>query len=142
MIVTDFFFSLLIAAILSVFIAMLIHRRGARKGFFWFFLTLFLATWAGGTWGNKLSHVFAGISWLPYLLASLLTALLLLIFMPKTPKIGRRTQLNRIETQEMLEQIGKTREIKKLAYVTIDFFLGLILLLLVAAIILRYFKQG
>ncbi len=138
MVVGDFFFSLLIAALLSIIFAVLIRRKGPRKGFIWLLLTIFLATWAGGAWGNLLSPVFWGIFWLPYLLAGLSAALLLWIFLPKLPEIGNETQLDREETLEILEQVEKTREMEKLTYVTIDIFLVLILMLLIAAIVTRY----
>ena len=142
MIVNDFFFSLLIAVLLSMVFVLLIRREGPRKGFTWLLLTIFLATWAGGAWGNLLSPDFFGIFWLPYLLAGLSAAILLWIFLPKFPEIGGKTQLDREETLEVLEQVEKTREMEKLTYVTIDVFLVLILLLLIVAIVGRYLRNG
>jgi hypothetical protein len=142
MVVPDLTFSIVIAVLLSIAFIWLIRKKGPRKGFAWLLLTIFLATWAGGVWGNWLSPAFSEIPWLSHLLAGLLAAILLWIFLPKAPKIGDKAQLDRQDTLELLAQTRKIRDLEKLAYVTIDLFLGFILLLLIAAIIIRYLQHG
>ncbi len=85
--------ALIIAMLLSVTLIALFGRsrpggEGFWASFFFFFMILFLATWAGGTWLVPFGPVAWGFVWLPYLVVGLVIALLLAVLLPSAK--GRR----------------------------------------------------
>jgi hypothetical protein len=138
MIIPDLIFSIVVALIVSVVFARIIHRQGPRRGFFWFFLIIFLAVFAAGIWEKPNGEPFTDTNWLPFLLAGVLMALLLLILAPSHPNIDRESQLDRNETMEMLDEIGQEKKFEALTYVSLNLFLWMVIALLVAAIIARF----
>ncbi|MFO7606653.1 MAG: hypothetical protein R6W72_10175, partial [Desulfurivibrionaceae bacterium] len=123
----------------SVIFAGIILRKGPRRGFFWFFLLIFLAILAAGIWGKPPGAPLSSENWLPFVLAGIVTALLLTIFAPKYPRVRRDTQLSRQKTMEMLDKIEQKNEIATLAYISLNLFIWFGLVLLGFVIIARYF---
>jgi hypothetical protein len=130
--VVELYVALLIALLVSVLFGFALRRRIPRKGFFWFFLILFLATWAGGMWIGPFGPSFRGIFWLPFVLVAVLVGLFLAAIAPRRPPSSR------IETLEMLEEIEKQRRLEKLTYISFGVFFWVALFALITMIIVRY----
>jgi hypothetical protein len=130
--VVEVFVALLVALLVSVLFGLAMRRKMARKGFFWFFLIVFLATWAGGIWIGPLGPSFRGIYWLPYVLVAIVVGFFLAAVAP------RRAPRGRIETLEMLEEIEQERKIEKLTYISFGLFFWIALFALITVIIVRY----
>jgi hypothetical protein len=130
--VVEVFVALLVALLVSVLFGLAMRRKMARKGFFWFFLIVFLATWAGGIWIGPLGPSFRGIYWLPYVLVAIVVGFFLAAVAP------RRAPTGRIETLEMLEEIEQERKIEKLTYISFGLFFWIALFALITVIIVRY----
>lgn len=128
----EVFVALLVALLVSVLFGLAMRRKMARKGFFWFFLIVFLATWAGGIWIGPLGPSFRGIYWLPFVLVAIMVGFFLAAVAP------RRAPRGRIETLEMLEEIEQERKLERLTYISFGLFFWLALFVLIAAIIVRY----
>ena len=128
----ELFVALLIALLVSALFGFALRRRIPRKGFFWFFLILFLATWAGGMWIGPFGPSFRGIFWLPFVLVAVLVGFFLAAIAPRRPPSSR------IETLEMLEEIEKKRRLEKLTYISFGVFFWVALFALITVIIVRY----
>ena len=131
-IVVEFFVALLIALLVSVLFGFALRRKIPRTGFFWFFLILFLATWAGGMWIGPFGPSFRGIFWLPFVLVAVLVGLFLAAIAPRRPPSSR------IETLEMLEELEEKRKLEKLTYISFGVFFWVALFALITVIIVRY----
>ncbi|MDA8165367.1 MAG: hypothetical protein M0017_10110 [Desulfobacteraceae bacterium] len=144
MIIPGFFFSLVIALVLSLLFAWLIRRRGPRAGFFWFFILIFLATWAVGIWARPFGPSLWGVYWLTFVIVGVIVALLATLYaLRQTPdepfrSVERREQLSRNETMDMLNHLGRSKKAKELTYVTLGIFFWALLLFLLAIIAGRY----
>jgi hypothetical protein len=130
--VAEFFVAVIVALLVSVLFGYALRRRIPRKGFFWFFLILLLATWAGGMWIGPFGPTFRGIFWLPFVLVAVLVGFLLAAIAPQRPPTGR------IETLEMLEEIEQKRKLEKLTYISFGVFFWVALFVLITVIIVRY----
>lgn len=138
MLVPDVLFSFIIALIGS-FVAALVLRKGMpRKGFWLFFLVIFLATWAGGVWGRSSVESWVSKTWLPFLVSGVISALVFSWLAPGRPSVDRDSVLDKKETMEMLEEIEQQREMEELAYITVNIFFWVVVILLLGAIVLRY----
>lgn len=138
MIVPDVAFSLIVAAVFSTLFAVFIRRGTPRKGFFWFFLVIFLAAWAGGVWGNAFTLPFGGRSWFPFFTSGLLAAILLSLLAPKPPNVDRESVLSRKETLDLLDEIEERKELVELAYISVNAFFWMFVILLLVLIVTRY----
>ena len=128
----EFFVALIVALLVSVLFGYALRRRIPRKGFFWFFLILLLATWAGGMWIGPFGPSFRGIFWLPFVLVAVVVGAFLAAVAP------RRAPTGRIETLEMLEEIEQKRKLQKLTYISFGVFFWVALFALITVIIVRY----
>ena len=128
----EFFVALIVALLVSILFGYALRRRIPRKGFFWFFLILLLATWAGGMWIGPFGPSFRGIFWLPFVLVAVVVGAFLAAIAP------RRAPTGRIETLEMLEEIEQKRKLEKLTYISFGVFFWVALFALITVIIVRY----
>lgn len=128
----EFLVALSIALLVSVLLGFALRRRIPRKGFFWLFLILLLATWAGGMWIGPFGPSFRGIFWLPFLLVAVLVGFFLAAIAPRRPPNSR------IETLEMLEEIEQKRKLEKLTYISFGVFFWVALFALITVIIVHY----
>jgi hypothetical protein len=144
MVIPDFTFSLVIALLLSLLFAAIIRRRGPRSGFFWFFVLILMATWAGGIWARPLGPSLWGVNWLSFLIVGLIVALLVTLNALRDspgkqyPRVERDAQLSRNQTQDLLEEVNRKKDSRQLTYVTLSIFFWLLLLMLIATILSRY----
>jgi len=124
--------SLAVAFALSVIFALATWRHGRRKGIFWLFVILFVATWAGGVWVKPFGPVLWGIHWLSFLLVGLVVALILAVAQSKPKPQGRQ------ETIEILEKMRQKREVEQIVWITLNLFFWILVLALSCAIVFRY----
>lgn len=124
--------ALVIAGALAHLFAKTLRRRGKRGGFFWFFLLIFMVTWAGGIWLMPFGPIFMGIHWLPFVLVGLAGAVIVSLV------ARRRYPTNRHETIDLLEQAKDKREQEKVTYLSLNIVFWLALFVLVTAVVLRY----
>ena len=82
MFIVQILFVLLIAALLTAVFAAGFRRREWDVGLLYFFLILFLATWAGGLWVGAYGPLLWGVPWMTFLLVGVLLALLLTALIP------------------------------------------------------------
>ena len=131
-IAAGFITALIIAGTLSYLFARNLRGRGKRKGFFWFFLIIFMITWAGGVWLMPFGPMVMGIHWLPFVLVGLVGAMVISLV------AQRRYPRNRHETIDLLERIEESRELEKMTFLSLNILFWVVLFMLVAAIVLRY----
>lgn len=124
--------ALVIAGTLSYLFAKNIKRRGERSGFFWFFLIIFMVTWAGGAWLMPFGPRLLGIHWLPFVFAGLVGAVVTSLL------AKRRYPRNRHETIDLLDSIEEGRELEKVTYLSLNVLFWVVLCTLLAAIVLHY----
>jgi len=122
-----------IAVILSLLLAGPFAWRRPGQGVFWgnvffLFLVFFFISWAGGVWLPPFGPVLWGAYWMPFVLTAVIVGLLLLALVPPRRP---RTRREAIIQQAKEETAART---------TLDFFLWILVLGLLIAIIVRYVK--
>lgn len=120
--------ALAIAVALAYLFAKNLGRRGRRSGFFWFFLLIFMATWAGGVWLMPFGPMVMGIHWLPFAVAGLIGAVAISLL------AGRR----RTATIDRPGGGRGRQSAESQTYLSLDAVFWVLLLFLLAAVILRY----
>jgi hypothetical protein len=144
MILPDLLFSFSVALAFSIFFSIIIRTRGERAGFLWFFLLIFLATWAGGIWARPIGPTPWGVNWLGFVVIGLLVALLATINALRKPpdesfrQVEREQQLDRNQTMRMLEELRHNKEAKRLNYITLNIFFWILLTTLLVTILIGY----
>jgi hypothetical protein len=134
MLLLELLAALMVASVLSGLFVVANRKRSLRKGLFWLFLVLFLATWAGGVWMKPFGPTLWGIHWLSFLFVGLVVALILAVAQ------ARPNPHSRQETIEMLERIRQEREMEQVAWLTLTIFFWVLLFTLLIAIVVRYVK--
>ena len=132
MILKEFVVSLTVALLVCVVFALITRSNVRRTGFGWFLLFVVLATWAGGVWLRPFGPRWGDIRWLQFLIAGLLVLLLFALFAPFKAPRGRH------ETIEQLQEIARQKEVQKVTYVTLGIVFWVVLMILIAAIAIRY----
>ena len=126
---TDLIFALIIALLLVALFSILFQIRGPWNNLLWFFLIVLLVTWAGGIWLSPMGPPIRQFYWLPFLVAGLIIALLLAA---ATIPMSREES-----TVELIDQ-EKRRAKRWVAGTALGIFFWLLVLLLLAAIFVRY----
>jgi Ca2+/Na+ antiporter len=132
MILKEFLISLSVALLVCVLFALATRNSVRRTGFGWFFLFVLLATWAGGIWLRPFGPAWGEIRWLQFLIAGLLVVLLIALFAPFKAPWGRH------ETLDQLQAIARQKELQEVTYVTLGIVFWVVLVILIAAIAIRY----
>jgi len=122
----------IVAIVLSGIFAVVIRREDRLKNSLFFFLIIFLLTWAGGTWLRPFGPTVWGIHWLPFILVGVILVLFLAVSNPKKPPRNRR------ETIDMLERIEREKKWDKFTYISLSAFFWILSALLITAIVVRY----
>jgi hypothetical protein len=132
MAILDWIFSLIIGGAVTLLYFLATRKAGRRRGLFWVFLLIFLATWAGGVWLQPFGPVLWGVHWLAFVLIGVIIALFLAVTGPGPGPRGRK------ETIEMLERIDKERKLERATYVALGLLFWILFGVLAAAIFVRY----
>lgn len=123
----EFLFALVISFLITALFAVILRRRGAWPFLLLFFIIL-LGTWAGGIWIIPSGPTLWNISWLPFLIAGLVFALLLtLIMLPKNYRI----------TVMKPRRLVEMKEDNQIELILGSFF-WLLVLILIVSIFIRY----
>ena len=122
----------IVAIVLSGIFAVVIRREDRLKNSLFFFLIIFLLTWAGGTWLRPFGPTVWGIHWLPFILVGVILVLFLAVLNPNKPP------MNRHETIDMLERIEREKKWDKFTYISLSAFFWILSALLITAIVVRY----
>lgn len=123
MLFTEFLFALLVAIVITLIFPVGFRRRVVWPGMFLFFMIIFLAAWAGGRWLAPIGPAAFGVFWLSFLVMGFFIALV--IAAAAAPRRG--------STVELVEGSEERREES-----AFDLFLGVLLIVLVAGIIVSY----
>ncbi|MBL7174896.1 MAG: hypothetical protein ISS66_03620 [Desulfobacteraceae bacterium] len=132
MIVLELLVAFIVALVLSGLFALTTRRRDQRIGFPWFFLIVFLVTWAGGIGVKPFGPSLFGISWIPFVLVGFIFILILAASTPRRPPKSRH------ETLDMLERIDQKKKMDQFTYISLSALFGILLFILIVAIIIRY----
>ena len=116
----------LIALLLSLVFAVGFRGHGWGAGFLFFFVVLFLFTWAGGVWITPVGPLIVGIPWLSFLFVGLVVALLLAAVTPT-----ERRPRTEIEARRLAASQTQT-------WIALDFLFWLLILGLIVMILVRY----
>ncbi|MGM0428629.1 MAG: hypothetical protein ACQEQ7_15505 [Thermodesulfobacteriota bacterium] len=123
----------LVIALLMTLFCLLVHGRQGRKGgLVWHFLVIFLATWAGGIWLRAFGPSLWGVHWLNFLMVGIVVTLIIEVYG------SHRVPKGRHETLDLLENMGREKEMEEVAYVTLTVFLWVLVAVLAGLILIRY----
>jgi len=126
----EFSFAILIALLLTAIFAIGFRKQGWGTGLVFFFLILFLATWAGGLWVAPFGPIAWGVHWLSFLLVGVIIALLLTALIPP---------VERPPYPESEARLKKRSREDKTTMMGIDAFLVILILVLIIAIAAAYY---
>ncbi|MEJ2168148.1 MAG: hypothetical protein P8X90_21720 [Desulfobacterales bacterium] len=135
MIFKEFLVSLAVALLVCALYVLATRSSVRRTGFGWLFLFVLLATWAGGVWLRPFGPALADIRWLQFLIVGLLAVLLVALFAPFKAPRGRH------ETLDQLQAIARRKELQQVAYITLGIVFWVVLVILLAAIVIRYIAR-
>jgi hypothetical protein len=132
MVLVDWVFSLIIAGLVTLLYVSITRKAERKRGLFWLFLLIFLATWAGGIWLKPFGPTLWGVHWLAFVLIGTIVALIVAVTSPSRGPRGRQ------ETIDMLERIEEEKKLEKVTYVVLGALFWVLFLVLVSAIVARY----
>lgn len=124
--------ALLITVLIGSIAAWMLIRTGGGFDVPSLFILIFLCAWAGGVWLRPFGPTLIGVFWMPFMLAGLTIAAIVLFVAPKRPPKNRR------ETIEYLEKTARTEALKNAAAVSLKLYARLLIVLLIAVIVIRY----
>lgn len=87
MFITGLLLALFLAILFTIIFATGLRGQGWGMGLLFFFLILFLVTWAGGLWLTPIGPVWGGVPWFSYLMVALVIGLLLATLTPDRRRI-------------------------------------------------------
>jgi len=126
----EFFFAILIAILLTAVFAAGFRRQNWGAALVFFFLILFLATWAGGMWVVPFGPIAWGVPWVTYLFVGIVIALLLTALIPPVERPtypGREPGISEPSQRDNTAVIG------------LDIFMIVLMLALIIAIVAAYY---
>jgi hypothetical protein len=126
MFIGGLFFAFLLAIVFTLVFASRFRGQGWGLGMIFFFLILFLATWAGGLWLTPIGPLWWGVPWFSFLLVSVVVGLLLAVMTP-----DRRRPPGSANARRRVQSEADT-------IVAIDIFFWLLLAGLLVAIAVHY----
>lgn len=135
MIFKEFLVSLAVTLLVCALYVLATRSSVRRTGFGWLFLFVLLATWAGGVWLRPFGPALADIRWLQFLIVGLLVVLLIALLAPFKAPRGRH------ETLDQLQAIARRKELQQVAYITLGIVFWVVLVILLAAIVIRYIAR-
>lgn len=123
----------LITALLVGLFFVSCRRCGPWRGLGWFFMLLFLFTWAGGAWLGPHGPRVWGVYWMPYVTMALIFVLLIAAAVPPRPPRTRKEALEQAKTEAAGAQV---------AGMALNTFFWILVILLAAALLTRYLYPG
>ncbi len=129
MFLLELIFAFLIALVLSLVFAVGFRGHGWGAGLLFFFVLLFLFTWAGGIWVTPAGPLLVGIPWMSFLFVGLVVALLLAALIP--------TEDRRPRTEE--ERLRKEGSARAQTWIALDALFWVLIGGLILMILFRYF---
>jgi hypothetical protein len=127
MFITPLLLALVLAFVFTLIFAALFRGQSWGAGIFFFFLILFLATWAGGLWLTPIGPLWWGVPWLSFFLVALIVGLLLAALTP-----DRRRRPYARSTEPPGRRQAETA-------IALDVFFWVLIVGLLIAIMARYF---
>jgi len=126
------FYPIIISFVLAILFALLLpslFRRdgpGPLRGIVFYFLIIFLFTWAIGSWVTPIGPVLFNTSWLAFLIVALLVMVLIAVLIP--PNIPKNNEF--LKTDRVAEE---RRNANRLINASFGAFFWLLMLILIAA---------
>jgi hypothetical protein len=117
--------SIIIALLLTLIFSTSYRHRGPWGGLLFFFLVIFLASWAGQLWIPR-GPVLFGVAWVPLVFIGVLVAILLLA--------AGSSAIDRAPVNPPAEKIAQ----EDASILAIGFFFWLLILILIIAITVGY----
>jgi hypothetical protein len=117
--------SIIIALLLTLIFSTSYRHRGPWGGLLFFFLVIFLASWAGQLWIPR-GPVLFGVAWVPLVFIGVLVAILLLA--------AGSSAIDRAPVNPPAEKTVQ----EDASILTIGFFFWLLILILITAITIGY----
>lgn len=131
---TSIISSIFIAVLFALMLTFAFRRSGPgpMDGFVFFFLIIFIFSWALGGWIEPLKIYQIDYPWLSHFLIGLLIMLLLGALLPPSPSLKNRVALRKME-EELAE--AKTRQA---IAISISFFFWILFIVLLIVGIVRW----
>lgn len=126
MVVFDVVWALLVALLLTAIFGLGVRREGFGVGLLFFFVLIFLFTWAGGVWIAPVGPLTWGAPWLSFVLVGLVFALLWAAVVPPP-----RRPRSRREAAAQIRQDAETAAL-------FNIFFWILAVGLLIAIVVRY----
>ena len=126
MFITPLLVAFLLAIILTLLLAVGLRGQPWGVGIVFFFLILFLATWAGGLWLTPVGPVMLGVPWMSFLLVALIVGLILVSLTPDS----RRRRGKPLASEKVPAQSDTA--------IAVDVFFWILIGGLLIAIVARY----
>jgi hypothetical protein len=120
------FASIIIALLLTLIFSTSFRHRGPWGGLLFFFLVIFLTSWASQLWINPFGPVVLGIYWVPLVFVAVLVALLLLA-------VGS-TAIDKAPVTPPAEEITRSES----SLLAIGLFFWILVVILIIAIAIGY----
>jgi hypothetical protein len=120
------FASILVALLLTLIFSTSFRHRGPMGGLLFFFLVIFLASWASQLWIGPFGPVYFGVALVPLIFVSVLVAVLLLA--------AGASAIDRAPVNPPKEKVTPAEG----SLLAIGFFFWLLVLILIAAIVIGY----
>ncbi len=128
LIITDLAIALIFTLLIGLFF-LGCRRCGPWQGLGWFFMLLFLFTWAGGVWTGPYGPVLWGYYWLPFFIVGIVFALLLAAAVVPRPPRNRKEAFKQAKTEAAAEQVTD---------MAVNTFFWILVMVLVAALATHY----
>lgn len=125
----DLVCALFIGLILTVLFTGGLPRRASWVNFWFFFIIVALAAWAGGVWITPIGASRWGVYWLSFLIVGLIFALVLASSLPRRPPQSRR---------EAIKQTLDVAKGEKQPAAVLGIFFWILVAVLLVAIISHY----
>jgi len=127
---------LLTALAIGLLFSAVFRASGPWEGPLWFFLVLFLSTWAIGSWIEPVGPTVWGVTWVPFLMIALFVALILAAATP--PRDIRYRPWSRRRPRSVSEAAEEAEE-EVAAVAAVGFFFWILIFVLLLAVLLNAF---
>jgi ABC-type transport system involved in multi-copper enzyme maturation permease subunit len=97
MVLLNLLFAVVISTGIAALFSLTLRRRNQWLGTAWFFLLMFLGTWAFGVWLRPVGPSLWSVQWVPFVVAAALLAILITTLTslpPGTPPKGERLRVS------------------------------------------------